>query len=231
MKKIFFAILLAALAVVPAAAHEEIPVVEIFGGYSLLKLGASNEDIRSFQEEIYPWGGVWRDDKSSFLLNRGGVLSFAFNINEYFGIVVDTRYNQGDLTEGIFEFESPELQIDVRTPFVIGIKNASALAGPRISYRNLLDERATVFFHTLAGLDGWRLNGDFTIAGERLNLKRNKYGYGIVIGGGFDVNVHERIAVRVIQADYYVTRQMERRINNMNLSFGIVFRLGERVLW
>ena len=214
-----------------AAAHEEIPEYEVFGGYSLLKLGASNKDIRGFQDGIYVVDVKWNNDNTSFFLKQGGTGSIAFNMNEYFSIVADARYNQGDLIKGAFEFEYElpifETSIQVQAPFVIGVKNVSALAGPRFSLRK---ERTTAFFHALAGLDYWRLNVNYTIAGEKWSDNAHQFGPGIAIGGGFDVNVNEKIAVRVIQADYYPTRQLERWMNNVNLSFGIVFRVGEKVL-
>ncbi|MDR0311956.1 MAG: outer membrane beta-barrel protein [Acidobacteriota bacterium] len=228
MKKILFAMALIALfAAGAAAAQEEIPETEIFGGYSLFKMGASNENFLTFQEGLYDGGGGWKAGSTSFFLKRGGTGSVAFNINEYFSIVTDIRYNQGNIIEGTFEFVSPETQTLVQTPFVIGIKNVSAMAGPRISFRK---ERGTAFFHALAGLDYWRLNGDFTIAGEKRSETGDKFGPGVAIGGGVDINVSEKFAVRVIQADYYLARQMERLTKNVNLSFGIVFRIGEKVL-
>jgi hypothetical protein len=230
MKKIFLALALVSLTAGSAAAHEEIPEVEIFLGYSTLKMGVSNNDIRSFQNEIYAWGVTWNNRDTSFFLNHGIAGSVAYNLNEYFSIVTDAKYNQGDLIKGSFEFFSPETLTDVQAPFVIGVKNVSALVGPRFSYRNLLGERVTVFGHALAGLDYWRLNCDFTLAGKKMGAAGDKFGPGIAIGGGVDVNVNEKFAIRVIQADYYMTRQMERWMNNANLSFGIVFRVGEKVL-
>ena len=228
MKKILFAIIFAVLPASTATAQEEVPIVEIFGGYSLLKLGASNDVLRPFQEELYSAGGSgWNADDSSFFLNRGVTGSFAINLDGHFSIVVDARYNQGDLIKGSFEFVSPETQVLIRTPLTVGIKNISAMTGPRYSFRK---EQTTAFVHALAGLDYWRLNGDFTVTGKELSEKGNKFGPGVAIGGGFDVNVNEKVAVRVIQADYYLTRQMERFMNNVNLSFGIVFRVGEKVL-
>lgn len=230
MKKILFAMALAALVACTAAAQEEIPEVEIFGGYSLLKLGAANNYFRPFQEGLYDGGGTWNAGDMSFFLSRGGVGSFAFNIDEHLSVVTDVRYNQGDIIKGSFEFVSPETDVLVSTPFVIGIKNISVLAGPRFSYRSLLNERATVFAHALAGFDYWRLNGDFTVAGEKRSGNDNKFGPGVAVGCGVDFNVNERFAVRAIQADYYLTRQMGRFIDNVNLSFGIVFRIGEKVI-
>ena len=214
-------------AVGASGAIEEIPEVEIFGGFSMMKMGAVNKDIWQFQKDIYSGGSGWMDEEESFFLNRGMAGSIAVNLSEYFSIVTDVKYNQGDLIEGFFEFQSSETQTLVQTPFVIGIKTVSALAGPRISFRR---EKGTVFVHALAGLDYWRLNGDYIIAGKEQNRNDDKFGPGIAIGGGIDINVHEKIAVRVIQADYYRTRQMERWMNNVNFSFGIVFRVGEIVL-
>jgi len=218
-----------------AAIHgeiEEIPEFEIFGGYSMLNLGASNEDIRAFQAGLYTADVAWNNKNTSFFLKRGAVGSVAFNLNEYFSVVTDARYNQGELINGSFEAELPLIgtSVQIQAPFTIGVKNVSALVGPRFSYRSLLNERATVFAHALAGLDYWRLNIDYTLAGTKWSDTANKFGPGIAIGGGFDVNVNEKIAVRVIQADYYMNRQMEQWMNNVNLSFGIVFRVGEKVL-
>ena len=110
-----------------AAAHEEIPEYEVFGGYSLLKLGASNKDIRGFQDGIYAVDVKWNNDNTSFFLKRGGTGSIAFNMNEYFSIVADARYNQGDLIKGSFEYEYElpvfEMLIQIHEPFVLGVKN------------------------------------------------------------------------------------------------------------
>jgi opacity protein-like surface antigen len=224
MKRILFAAALTALTAGTAAAQDEIPAIEIFGGYSLLKMGASNENIRPFQEELYAGkGGVPTVDNSSFFLSHGAAGSVAFNLNEYFSVVADARYNQGNLIEGSFEVQS---QLGpVQTPLVVRIKNVSALAGPRVSFRK---KQGTAFVHVLAGLDYWRLNGNFTVDGEKQSEKGDKYGPGVAIGGGVDLNVNEKVAVRVIQADYYMTRQIERWMNNVNLSFGIVLRIGEK---
>ena len=230
MKKILFTIILTMLSAAPAAALEEIPEFEVFGGYSLLKMGASGNDIRSFQDGVYSPGGTWKNNDTSFFLIRGAAGSVAFNLNEKFSIVAEGRYNQGDTIKGSFGFFSPETLTDIQTPFTLGIKNVSALVGPRISYRNFRNGQATVFAHALAGIDYWRLNCDFTITGEKQRATGNKAGPGIAVGGGVDVIVNEKIAVRVIQADYYMTRQMERFMNNVNLSFGIVFRFGEIIL-
>ena len=211
-----------------ATALEEIPEFEVFGGYSLLKMGASTKDIRSFQDGFFDRDTTWHNKDTSFFLSRGGVGSVAFNYNEKFSVVADVKYNQGNLIKGTVEYQSPlESQPTIQLPFAVGIKNVAALAGPRISLRK---KEGTAFFHVLAGLDYWRLNGEYILDGKKCSESDDKFGPGIAIGGGIDVNVNEKFAVRVIQADYYMTRQMERWMNNVNLSFGLVFRIGEIVL-
>jgi len=211
-----------------AAALEEIPEFEVFGGYSLLKMGATSKDMRTFQDGFFEWDTKWNNNDTSFFLSRGGAGSVAINFNEYFSVVMDAKYNQGNLIKGTVEYQSLlESQPPINLPFMVGIKNVSALAGPRVSLRK---KEGTAFFHALAGLDYWRLNGEYIFDGEKWRESDDKFGPGIAIGGGVDVNVNEKFAVRVIQADYYITRQMERWMNNVNLSFGIVFRVGEKVL-
>ena len=223
--------LLTMFAVGTAVAHEEIPEYEVFVGYSMLKLGASSRDIRSFQDGLYSADVTWKNNNTSFFLKSGATGSIAFNMNEYFSIVAEAGYNQRDLMKGSFEYEYElpilEIPIQIQAPFVIGVKNVSALAGPRFSLRK---DRGTAFFHALAGLDYWRLNINYTVGGEDWSDNAHQFGPGIALGGGFDVNLSEKIAVRVIQADYYPTRQLQRWMNNVNLSFGIVFRVGEKVL-
>ena len=235
MKKMLFVLTLAVLTAIPAAAHEEIPEVEIFAGFSMQKIGVSNNDVRTFQDKVFGWNGTWNNNDTSFFLKSGMAGSVAYNLNEYFSIVTEGKYYQGDVIKGSYDFEfelpaMPGIPVQVQAPFVIGLKNVSVLAGPRFTYRNLLNERATVFVHALAGLDYWRLHCDYSVSGIEHNATGDKFGPGVSIGGGLDINVHEKIAVRVIQADYYMTRQIEQRMNNFNFSFGIVFRIGEKVL-
>ncbi len=55
----------------------------------------------------------------------------------------------------------------------------------------------------------------------------------MALGGGLDVNVHDRVAIRLVQANYVLSRfegfsgRTENQ-HNARLSFGVVFRLGSR---
>jgi outer membrane protein W len=64
---------------------------------------------------------------------------------------------------------------------------------------------------------------------------------GVALGGGIDIEVNDNIAIRAIQADYFMASHPRdilpdywhgyadtgnKRFNNLSLSFGIVFRFG-----
>jgi hypothetical protein len=51
------------------------------------------------------------------------------------------------------------------------------------------------------------------------------------VGGGVDVSVNERFAVRLFQADYINTRTdgfSGKAVNNARISGGLVFRFGSK---
>lgn len=48
--------------------------------------------------------------------------------------------------------------------------------------------------------------------------------FAFALGGGLDVNVSDRIAVRVVHADYLRTRFLDERQNILRLSFGVVLK-------
>ena len=50
----------------------------------------------------------------------------------------------------------------------------------------------------------------------------------MALGGNVDVKVTSRVAVRVVEADYLMTRFLGLRQDNIRLSAGLVFRLGSR---
>lgn len=50
----------------------------------------------------------------------------------------------------------------------------------------------------------------------------------MAFGGGFDVKASPQLAIRLIQADYALTRFSSTTQNNIRISAGIVFRLGGR---
>ena len=94
------------------------------------------------------------------------------------------------------------------------------LFGPRFSFRQ--DKRFTPFLHGLFGVGRFRLDtspGVFDI---------HRTGLGVSLGGGVDVNVNSRLAVRVVQADLQILRTDIISPHNFRYSAGLVFRFGRQ---
>ena len=50
-------------------------------------------------------------------------------------------------------------------------------------------------------------------------------GFGLALGGGVDYKVNDYLAIRLIQADYYLAIHNELNYHNMDLTFGAVYYL------
>ena len=95
----------------------------------------------------------------------------------------------------------------------------SYLFGPRIVARG---RRAEPFIQVLFG--GARISAE----GE------SESGFAMALGGGIDVKATDHVAIRLIQAEYALTRFDDAITgetasqHNARISFGIVFRLGQQ---
>lgn len=215
MKKILLAAVLALL-ISGVAVAQDFPRVEVFGGYSLLRIGLSDSDLA----QIVPSGATSVNIDTSKFMTKGFNVSAAFNMTPSLGIVADFRYNKKNIVD--FTVSEGELSIPAKTE----LRDISFMAGPRFTLRK--NERVTPFAHALVGLDHMRLSDEVEVDGESvdLDLTETSNGLGLALGGGLDVNVNESFAIRLIQADYYLTRHEGSSLNNMNLAFGVVFRFG-----
>jgi len=210
------------LALSGVAVAQDFPRFEIYGGYSAQRLGISDDDLNSItsimEEEfelICP--GCDSSVTSSKFLKKGFEGAFTVNVNSYFGIAVDVRYGFDDLITGRVSDNS---EIDVNG--TIEYKNLAILAGPRLAFRS---ERVTPFVHALFGMDRGKVN--YTLTGTQTDSgEMEDTGLGIALGGGFDVNLGDTVALRLAQVDYYLTRYNEEFRNNISFSGGIVFRFG-----
>ena len=149
---------------------------------------------------------------------NGGSGSIAFNANNWFGIVGDFGgYKLSHLTVA----GSPSVSAD-GTLF-------SYLFGPRLSYRR--HDRLTPFVQALFG---GAHQGDVTAGGVRVASSQNAFA--MAAGGGLDLKVRRSVAIRLVQAEYLLTRFKDPASttgargtqNNARISTGIVFRLGTR---
>jgi len=145
------------------------------------------------------------NSSGGFNLN-GGSGSFTYNLTDRFSMLAEF---------GGYRFNS--------LPTAIGSTMYTYLFGPRISFRKR--SRVTPFAQGLFG--GGRLNA----SSGSVNAGEN--GFAMALGGGVDIGVHPHFAIRVVEADYLLTRfarvtGASATQNDLRISSGIVFRFGSR---
>jgi hypothetical protein len=130
--------------------------------------------------------------------------SITGNLNRWFGVVAD--------------FGGQYRKVSDLGPSYPGVTvNTSVyeyLAGPRFSIRR---ERFTLFFHALAG----GAKGNSGLAGF------SDSGFAIGGGGGLDIHIGDRIAVRAFQIDY-LGSFVDILEDNARFGFGAVINLGKK---
>ena len=145
------------------------------------------------------------NSNGGFHLN-GGSGSFAYNFTDRFSVLADL---------GAYRFRG----------LAAGLNSTmyTYLLGPRISLRR--SGHVAPFGHLLLG--GGRLN--VSSAG----VEAGENGFAIAAGGGVDAGFRHHMAIRVIQAEYLLTRfpsvnGASATQSDIRLSAGIVFRFGGR---
>jgi outer membrane protein OmpA-like peptidoglycan-associated protein len=181
------------------------PKVELFFGYSYLRAVPAPADGNRL---------MWMN---------GGSTSIAFNLNRHLGLVADF----GAYTNSQVRFTGAYTStVNVNNANVAAL---SYLFGPRLSFR--MHDRVTPFVQVLFG--GVHANevvlSNCTFSCTLLPAQSS---FGLTAGGGLDVRVHHHIAIRIIQAEYMMTRFTSYTTgetatqNDMRLSAGLVFRFG-----
>jgi hypothetical protein len=156
-----------------AAAAQQTPKVELFGGYSHL-LADLND--------------------TSFNLD-GFHISAAENLNSWVGGVLDFSTHYGTRA-GLY------------------VNTQSIMYGPRFAYRKSkgVTPSAYALFGAVRGSAGFD------------GISKPDTHFGLALGGEIDVRINDRVAFRVIQADYMMTRFVGLRQDNIRVSTGLVFR-------
>jgi opacity protein-like surface antigen len=132
-------------------------------------------------------------------------------LNDWFGIEGDFSGHYG--SPSVFGFDIP----------VVDLSSHTFMVGPKLAYRS---DRVTPFAHFLIG--GARAaTGSFGVTISDTALAA-------AVGGGLDINLNDRFAIRAIQADYLMTRfetgpnilftGLDDRQDNLRISAGIVIR-------
>lgn len=139
--------------------------------------------------------------------SHGFDASVAGNVNQWFGLVADvggqyTRLDDQGFTEKI--------------------RTYSILFGPRFSLRRV--NRVVPFAHALFGVS--HLKTATNEFGPPLSFSDTSFG--MALGGGLDISINEKFAIRAIQADYLQTRFFGGTQNKGRLSVGIVLRFGRK---
>ena len=136
---------------------------------------------------------------------NGWNASMAANVNDWLGIAADFSGHYGK--PSFFGFvPTSGLSTNVH----------SFLFGPRVTYRG--HSNVIPFGHALFGVS----RGYANIFG----VNYSDSSFAMAFGGGVDFKLSDRVAIRMIQADYVQTRLASDRQNNARLSAGIVFRIG-----
>ena len=97
----------------------------------------------------------------------------------------------------------------------------SFLFGPRVSFRG---KRLSPFVYALFGVTRFRESA--TISGQRLS--QADMGFSSALGGGLDIKVTNRLAVRAFQLDYFRPNFFGEAHTRGRLAFGVVLHLGKK---
>lgn len=241
MRRIFLAALAVFLLSCVAVA-QDFPKVEIFGGYSLMKLGGDDVNgLFDYWEEGNEQPGT--SVSTSKWLKKGFMASAAFNTSEYFGIEANVQYNAGEVAEfNTVQNVEGEMEVGGKAD----ASDFSFMAGPRFALRK--NEAVTPFAHFLLGIN--RVSMDGTISSCSWNgedcpsgfeemmleeahmLDGSDTGFGFMLGGGVDVNLGDSVAVRLIEIDYKKAYHElggpeddeDFSMSNISLAFGFVLK-------
>ena len=107
----------------------------------------------------------------------------------------------------------------------VGLTLTSFLAGPRYTWNRA--GRFAPFAQTLIG--GVHAGGELAPGSSGLTGSANAFA--MTAGGGLDIGLTRHIALRALEADYYLTRfdnGVNDHQNNLRIAAGVILRLGGR---
>lgn len=148
------------------------------------------------------------------LQTNGGTGSVALSLTKSFSVVGE-----------IGDYETST----VRSAGGASMTFVSYLFGPRYSIRK--SDVLTPYFQTLFG--GVKGSNPFLVTNNNLSgvIHTDQNAFAWTVGGGLDAAVTRHIAVRVVQAEYFLTKWPDG-VNNRQSSFrietGLVFRFGQK---
>jgi hypothetical protein len=197
-----------------SARAQETPKVEVFGGYSYLR-----GDLGGIFVNSHGWNG-----------------SVTYNFDSILGIKADFSGHAGDktITTQIPRLISIVGNPFIPTPFDLRPSDFTFLFGPQVTYR----KKKTVipFGHVLLGgvnrkvrvpLSASQIVSPGMTTTTVSFVTGSDTGFGAAFGGGLDLRVSKRVALRAFQVDYLLSRVSSGTQHNLRLSSGLVLRFGK----
>jgi opacity protein-like surface antigen len=192
--KIVFSLLIIFSATASALAQES-SKVEVFGGYSYLRAD-------------------WGLDANRDL--RGWNASVNYNLNKILGVKADFSGHNTDGALVYDPFTGASAKID--------ISNFTFLVGPQFSYRK--NDKVVPFAHVLLGGSRRKeVSGPIAFPGiPAFNFDSTNTAFTAAFGGGVDIKLTNRLAFRLFQADYLLSRFNGWTQNNLRVGTGLVVK-------
>jgi hypothetical protein len=193
MRLTIFTIVVLITLSIPATAQEP-PDVEVFGGYSFFKADGGGS--------LHGWNA-----------------SVAGTLSRSFALVADLSGHYG--TQSLrADFSDPDFPGTIIARAESNAKLHMILGGPQFSYRK--HERLTPFARALFGASRLSTKSTLNFAGITREISSADIAFTAAIGGGLDLKLNETVSLRMIQADYVLTRFGSSTQSNARLSVGIV---------
>ncbi len=210
---VFALVLLSAMS---SFAQSERNKVEFFGGFSHIRAdtGLASEDL----------GGEFDRSFGGRFGAHGVNMSITGNVSKYVGVKFD--FATHSRSDGV-TFDGDAFNTNYRI--------SNFLGGVQFKNNSKEGSRVRPFAHVLAGV----AKQSVEVSGPALgpvfgdtSVKISENNFAMAFGGGVDVNVGKRVAIRVFQVDYNPTFVRGREFdefeldgklqNNVRFSFGIV---------
>lgn len=168
---------------------------------ALAAVGAAAQEEATPKAEVF--GGYAYGGSGS----HGWDGSVAFNANRWLGVVAEVG---GQYTS----IDTPDSSERIRTH--------TFLFGPRFNARR--GRHVTPFAHALFGA----AHNDARAREAGLDLHFTDNSFALALGGGLDVRLSRRVAVRAFQLDYLRTSFFGETQHKGRITFGLVLRLGSK---
>jgi hypothetical protein len=189
------------------ASAQDVPKYEVFTGYSYLRgKGAAIPTRVDENRDMQGWN-----------------VSIARNLTDWFALVGDFSGHYG-AHDSAFTTSIGRFSSDTRENIHL------FLGGPRVSF--FKTRRFTPYVQTLIGVArAGSTSEDRLDSSSRFKVSNTDVGFAAAFGVGLDARLSEKLALRLIQADYVLTRLdadngARENKENLRVSAGLCFRFG-----